>query len=92
MLTATAIGSRKITGHKTRSVIERYHIVRDCDLRDAARRLDGDRHQSGFLDNAREVTTRPDPKRRRLATAAAPTSNSRPVAGSGMAVRRMSEN
>jgi hypothetical protein len=30
----------QLTGHKTRSVFERYNIVSDTDLRDAARRLD----------------------------------------------------
>jgi hypothetical protein len=30
----------QMTGHKTRSVFERYNIVSDGDLRDAARRLD----------------------------------------------------
>jgi integrase len=29
-----------LTGHKTRSVFERYNIVSDTNLRDAARRLD----------------------------------------------------
>jgi len=31
----------QMTGHNTRSVFERYNIVSDGDLRDAARRLDG---------------------------------------------------
>ncbi len=30
----------QISGHKTRSIFDRYHIVSDGDLRDAARRLD----------------------------------------------------
>jgi hypothetical protein len=30
----------QLTGHKTRSVFERYNIVSDGDLRDAAKRLD----------------------------------------------------
>lgn len=30
----------KLTGHKTRSVFERYNIVSDTDLRQAAARLD----------------------------------------------------
>src|SRR5688500_7811056 len=33
--------SMKLTGHKTRSVFERYNIVSDGDLADAATRLDG---------------------------------------------------
>ncbi|MBI4390343.1 MAG: hypothetical protein HY575_00505 [candidate division NC10 bacterium] len=30
-----------VTGHKTRSVFDRYHIVSPGDLRDVARRLSG---------------------------------------------------
>ena len=30
----------QLTGHKTRAVFERYNIVSDGDLQDAARRLD----------------------------------------------------
>jgi hypothetical protein len=31
----------KVTGHKTRSVFDRYHIVSPTDLQDVARRLAG---------------------------------------------------
>jgi hypothetical protein len=30
----------QLTGHKTRSVFERYNVVSEGDLREAARRLD----------------------------------------------------
>jgi hypothetical protein len=31
----------EIAGHKTGAIFDRYHIVSDGDLREAARRLDG---------------------------------------------------
>ncbi|MBI3304307.1 MAG: tyrosine-type recombinase/integrase [Deltaproteobacteria bacterium] len=31
----------QMSGHKTRSIFDRYHIVSDGDLREAARRLNG---------------------------------------------------
>ena len=38
----------KITGHKTRSVFDRYHVVSPGDLREAARRIGG--HNSGTME------------------------------------------
>ena len=41
----------QMTGHKTRSVFERYHIVSPGDLREAARKLDDARgHKYGHND------------------------------------------
>ena len=39
--------SMQMTGHKTRSVFERYNIVSSGDLRSAAQRLDEVRHEEG---------------------------------------------
>ena len=40
----------QMTGHKTRAVFDRYHIVSPADLREAARKLDG--HNSGTVTGA----------------------------------------
>ena len=42
----------QMTGHKTRSVFERYKLVSDGDLRDAMRKLDAAR---SFTESARDV-------------------------------------
>jgi integrase len=46
----------KVTGHKTRAVFDRYHIVSPGDLQDVARKLDG--HVSGHV-RAAAVDSRP---------------------------------
>ena len=46
-----------ITGHKTRAVFDRYHIVSPADLQDAARRLAGT--NTGTVGRASAVDGRP---------------------------------
>jgi hypothetical protein len=41
-----------ITGHKTREVFDRYHIVAPADLRDAARRMTSGRRAAARADDA----------------------------------------
>jgi hypothetical protein len=47
----------QLTGHKTRSVFERYNIVSDGDLLEAARKLDqfAGGHNSGHSDGSATV-------------------------------------
>ena len=48
----------QLTGHKTRSVFERYNIVSPGDLRDAARRLDeAGGHTFGHNDGGSGIRT-----------------------------------
>lgn len=53
----------KITGHKTRSVYDRYNITSDKDLKEAAAKLEqhhksGDRHNLGTI---RKIKTQKGP-------------------------------
>ena len=48
----------QMTGHKTRSVFERYNIVSECDLVDAARKLNAFEPGPSFTSSA--VVGRPE--------------------------------
>ncbi len=48
----------QMTGHKTRAVFERYNIVSEGDLADAARKLDAVRSRDGRNSGHREPLTR----------------------------------
>jgi hypothetical protein len=54
--------SMKLTGHKTRSVFERYNIVSDGDLADAARKLDAE-NQNPSVENTATARTQAMPSR-----------------------------
>ena len=49
---AEAARQMRLTGHKTRSVFDRYDITSPGDLRDAARRLDGIRDTASNEESA----------------------------------------
>jgi len=47
----------QISGHRTRSVFERYNIVSESDLREAAKRLSA--HNNGSTDRHRSIAGGP---------------------------------
>jgi hypothetical protein len=54
----------QLTGHKTRSVFERYNIVSGGDLRDAARKLDAARgHIPGTPASERRLPAPQSPRK-----------------------------
>ena len=58
----------KVTGHKTRAVFDRYHIVSPSDLQEAARQLDAVRAESPGPVVTQAVIPTGDARKPRLAT------------------------
>jgi hypothetical protein len=54
----------KVTGHRSRSVFERYNIVSDGDLRDVARKMAGPAHGSDSVMTAGAPEGNPPAKSR----------------------------
>ena len=53
----------EIAGHKTRAIFDRYHIVSEGDLREAAKRLDAalmSRPTTGTTTQASETASQPE--------------------------------